>query len=449
MRVRLSRAVSRLKYFYKKIIRFTKKELNSTYTIYLIALWLGLTLSLSPLLLPISAVFYIFLSKKPKKILYTSTLLIFSSFIYTSLFMYNLANLDTSANLHEVVIISKYQDYYEGYSFNTNSIVQIYSSADLSIFSKVLIKGMLRVNKTNPYYSISRNTPFNISPDKLYVISNGLPLITNIKEKIITNLDYNLSKGASDFAKSLIFGDSSYIDKEIKEDFKQIGILHVIALSGYNFILILNLVNSCLFFIDKRKRGLITIPIGILYLLIAGVTNLSGLRALVFFILATLTSYFGIYISRTKLILTSIVFFLVLNPLNIFSFSLMLSYSAYFGIVIASKIKGNKIKKLILEQVTVSLFTLPTLALISSTFNVLSLVINILLSPVVSLISVILVIAQVMTPILSFTDILIKQVLIITSKLSDISLPVNGFIFLALLILIMYITYKITNLTRL
>jgi competence protein ComEC len=438
--------LNRFKYILKKSFRDIKTSYYSVYTTYLTALILGLTIGIAPFLIFPTLIFLYKLRFKKKRVVYTSALLIFSAIVYTSTFMYNIANLDTNVNSIDLVIISKYKDYYEGYSIDSNIIVQIYTRQELNLFSRVIAEGELKTNKTNPYYSISRNTPFNIQPSNIRQITLGVPLILQLKEYMTKNLDYNLSEESSDFAKSLLFGDSSYVDKDVKEDFKQIGILHVIALSGYNFILILNLVNSCLFFIDKRKRGLITIPIGIIYLLIAGLTNLSGLRALIFFIITTLLNYFGIYISRTKLILTTVVFFLLINPLNIYSFSLVLSYSAYLGIIFASEIQGNRIKKLVSEQVIVSLFTLPTLALISSSFNILSLVINILLSPVVSLVSVLLVIAQVTTPILSFTNVLIELILKLTSKLSEIALQTNAILFMISSLVIMYIISKITKL---
>jgi competence protein ComEC len=447
MRTYFSKKIYRTKHSIKLLLRRIDKQLNSKVACILIALIIGITTALSPMFILIGILFiYSIRNKKLPYIL--TTILLLLGYLYGSLFLNNLANLNTKQNTHTLLVLSSYQDYYEGYDLNSNYIVQIYSEADMNIFDVIYVEGQLKVNKTNPYYSLSRNTLFNISPLKLEVVQQGLPFIKDIKEYIINNLNYHLSEDASNFAKSLIFGDSSYVDKEVKEEFREIGILHVIALSGYNFILILNLVNSCLFFVDKRKRGLITIPFGIAYLLIAGLTNLSGLRALIFFILTTIFSYLGIYVSRTKIILISILFFLILNPLNIYSFSLVLSYSAYFGIIYASKIKGNRMKKLILEQITVSTFTLPTLILISTSFNLLSIVINIVLSPIVSLASVILVIAQVINPLLTLCNILIIVILEITSKLSEITLSVNGLAFGLILLALYLFIAKLSKIYR-
>lgn len=429
----------------RKLSRSIRYLLNSTQSKYCLALIIGIT-SYS---IPIVLIGLLFLINHDRKQAFQVIIITIIGIFYCSIFLDNIAKINTSNIEDEFVIISQYRDYYEGYSLPNNTIVRIYSTEDLNLFSEVRLAGEFNVSKTNPYYSLSKNSILSISPKEIHILSPGVPIISDIKDYIIQNLDYSLTKSAADFAKSLIFGDSSLVEKDVKEDFREIGILHVIALSGYNFILILGLVNSSLFFIDTRKRGLISIPFGILYLLISGITNLSGLRALLFFILNTVFTYYGIYISRTKLILFTLVIFLVINPLNVYSLSLVLSYSAYFGIITASRFKGNVIKKLLLEQVTVALFTLPSLVVISSSFNLLSIIINILLSPVVSLLSLILVIAQVLTPLLTLCDLFIRLVLKLTSSLSEISVMISPAIFLATLVILIFILAKIFKTTKL
>ncbi len=428
----------------RKLSRSIRYLLNSNISKYCLALIIGIASYSIPIVLIGLGILINHDGKQAFKVILISIIGILYSFIFIN----NIAKIGTNNIDNEFVIISQYRDYYEGYSMSNNTIVRIYSEEDLNLFSEVNVEGEFKVSKTNPYYSLSKNSILSISPKEINVLTNGVPFITDIKDYITQNLDYSLTKSAADFAKSLIFGDSSLVEKDVKEDFREIGILHVIALSGYNFILILGLVNSSLFFIDVRKRGLISIPFGILYLLIAGITNMSGLRALLFFILNTVFTYHGIYVSKAKLILITLVIFLVLNPLNVYSLSLVLSYSAYLGIITASSFKGNVIKKLLLEQVTVALFTLPSLVVISTSFNLLSILINIVLSPLVSLLSLVLVIAQILTPLLSLCDAAIRLVLKLTSNLSKISVMISPAIFLLTLLFLMFMLAKIFKISR-
>ena len=376
-----------------------------------------------------------------------TTVLILVGIFYGNIFIANIATLDAS-NSDTIFILAKYQDYYEGYSPVRNIFIKVESSEDLNIFSKVEISGNFELNDFSSFYAISKNSYFTIRPDHIEVISEGIPFLLQIKQAIQDSINFNLSKDSSDLAKSLLFGDSSFVSKELKENFKEIGALHILALSGYNFILILSLIDGAMFFVDKRKRGIFTIAIGVVYLLIAGVTNLSGLRALLFFAINTLLNYFGAYASPMKIVLMTILFFLILNPFNIYNFSIALSYLANFGVIVASKIKSTGIGKVMIEQLLVMLFTLPAVSLLSNSFNLLSVVFNIVLTPLTSVASLLLVVGQIFVPLLKVVEILLGVIIELTETFAQYSLKLTALEFMIMAFAVITILYKVANIYK-
>ncbi len=394
----------------------------------------------SLIIVPIFVLIY-----KKRRIL--TTVLILLGIFYGNVFIANIANFKDS-NSDTIIILAKYQAYYEGYSPSRNIIVQVKTSEQLNIFSRVNILGEFELNDFSAFYTLSKNSYYSIQPEQIEVVAEGLPFILQIKNIIQNSLNYNLSKDSSDFAKSLLFGDSSFVSKELKENFKEIGALHILALSGYNFILILSLIDGSLFFIDKRKRGLITIVIGVIYLLIAGVTNLSGLRALLFFSINTLLNYLGVYASPVKIILSTILCFIILNPFNIFNFSIALSYLAYFGVIVAGRVRAKGIMKVILEQIIVMLFTSPAVALLNNSFNLMSVLFNIILTPLTSVASLLLVVSQVFVPLLKIVEIVLGIIIQLTQTFAQYSLKLSAVEFMLVGFLAITILYKIANIHK-
>ncbi len=429
-----------LKRISKKILRNTKKQLNSEVTVNLLIL----IFSLISVLLPYFIILVLVLLFSKFKLY--RVFLILLAVLYSNIFIYNLANIAIVSNDDTFIVLAKYQDHYEIYSENTNSIVDLGFSSNLEIGSRIELTGEFEYIDFNPYYSLSKNKYLSVEEDSITVLNNGLPFVLDAKNHLLENLNQNLTKESSDFAKSLLFGDSSFIDKDLKENFREIGALHILALSGYNFILILSLLESSLFFVDKRKRGLLTVAAGFIYLLIAGITNLSGLRAFIFFAINSTLNYFGTYSSKTKIILFTMLFFLILNPFNVFNFSIVLSYLAYFGITLASRIQVSGIRKIITEQVVVMLFTLPAVSLLNNSFNLLSIIFNIILTPLTSLASVLLVIGEVFSPLLKIVEFIIRLIIDLSSKFSEISLKLDFFGFLLAGITIIILMYILANL---
>lgn len=136
------------------------------------------------------------------------------------------------------------------------------------------------------------------------------------------------------FLKGLLIGNKSQLDEEIVEDFKNANISHILAISGLHISYILVGVNFILEKIinSKKIRDYILIFFLIFFLLLTG-SSVSCMRACIMNIFAILCSIFykrnNFYIS----LIISLFSIIILNPYNIFSVGMWLSYFGTLGIV--------------------------------------------------------------------------------------------------------------------
>lgn len=182
--------------------------------------------------------------------------------------------------------------------------------------------------------------------------------INNLSIKIKQNMDKILLKDTKDLAVGILLGVSSDIDSEVKQNFRDCNLSHMLAISGSHLtylILGLNLLLNKKI-LGIRKCKVITIIIIIIFMLIVNMSS-SIVRAGI----CTIISILGTLIYRKSdsytAIAISLLFSLIKNPFSLFNIGLQLSYLATLGIIIfytmLSKIKisEGKLKKYIIENI--------------------------------------------------------------------------------------------------
>ena len=136
---------------------------------------------------------------------------------------------------------------------------------------------------------------------------------------------------------ALSLGDRSRLDPEVREDFTNAGLAHVMAVSGYHlgivFLLLGLLLNRLLWRHSLRIPRHLLLFLGILlYTLLSGGAT-ATVRALVMSTLALLASALGRRTDAVQLLSLTMLFFLFLNPFAYLSVGLLLSIAAVWGIL--------------------------------------------------------------------------------------------------------------------
>lgn len=171
----------------------------------------------------------------------------------------------------------------------------------------------------------------------------------NIKDKISNTLDSKVWP----IYFSLILADSSYIEKDIRDDFANCSLSHILAVSGmhisYIIIGVSVLLNKIL---GKRCGRIVTIIVLILYTVLTGFTP-SLARAIIMGIMTIISNLIYRRNDTWNFLFFSLFCILIYNPYLITNIGLQYSYIATIGIIIFNKHilkilnkRSNKLKKI-------------------------------------------------------------------------------------------------------
>lgn len=208
-----------------------------------------------------------------------------------------------------------------------------------NIYGKIKIKKIKKIGKSNNPYKI----------------------FAKINEKVKNKIDTYFNQEYGGILKALIVGDKSDLDNEIKSNFQNNGLSHILAISGMHISLIILISQKIIQKISNhnRRNKIVLISILIFYGLIIGFIP-SAIRAIIMAILGISSTL--VYRKNNSLIDISIAAMIVLiyNPYYLVDVGFLLSFGATIGIIyIFPKINKfkvkNKVLKYIYETLTVSL----------------------------------------------------------------------------------------------
>lgn len=155
-----------------------------------------------------------------------------------------------------------------------------------------------------------------------------------IKNILISNLQEILPVQKSALASGLLFGEQSEFSKEFKENMKNSGTTHLVALSGYNIAIIGLAVSAALsFIINRQKAFYISVLVIIAFVLMTGAEE-SVVRAAIMGIIALIAERSSrLYSLRNAITLTAF-FMVILNPkVLVFNVGFQLSFAALLGLI--------------------------------------------------------------------------------------------------------------------
>jgi ComEC/Rec2-related protein len=223
-----------------------------------------------------------------------------------------------------------------------------------------------------------------------------IELSSKIRDKIVKIIYYILPEPHASFLDGVILGNRTHLPKEIQRWFEDTGTLHILAVSGMNVMLV---VITFLFFfqtigINKRLAYLLNIPIVIIFCLVTG-WQPSVVRASIMTIIFLISKYiFERDVDVFHVLGLSALICLIPYPHLIFDISFQLSFSAVWGILYFTPFIQKWLwflpKWLGIIIATTSgaqLATIPLLAYYFHKVSLVSLIANIVVVPLVGLIT--------------------------------------------------------------
>lgn len=254
---------------------------------------------------------------------------------------------------------------------------------DIEIGNTLLVKGEFTENK---------NIGAGIIGD--YKIENYKVLKPDLidklykrRMKVFKSIENKLGKRKVSLITSVSFGYKSELNEDYKELMKNLGISHVISISGLHLVLVYSVLRKLL----GKKLSLL---LAFIYVLFSG-ASASSVRAYIMIVILT----FGSIVKRNYNPLASLslagIILLVMKPYYIFNLGYLLSFLATLGIILFNKSLNKKLYKLpnfIRSTIAISLsaqiLTLPVIILYFNEISLNFIIGNIVIIPFINILVV-------------------------------------------------------------
>ena len=269
---------------------------------------------------------------------------------------------------------------------------------------------------------------------------------TGIRKYCASVIDLNCDKEYSALIKALTIGDKSNLSTVIKSNFSRLGASHILAISGMHLSIIMSsiMLFAEIFTVNRRICAIIVSLLCVFYILISG-ASFSVIRSGIMFIVMSLSVLFKRKNDSLTSLFTALFLITLFSPGSIFDIGLILSFSSTFGIIVITPYFLKKLKDLNLNKVvnyiiitvitTLSAlsFSVIPIALYFNGFSVISILSNLILCPIITLIlfaSPLLIIFSPITPAargLGYAiNLIVKKLLSVVSYMAGIDNTVIG-----------------------
>lgn len=251
---------------------------------------------------------------------------------------------------------------------------------------------------------------------------------------------------SSNYIKTLLFCDNT-LSKEIKESYRINGISHLFSVSGMHinfFVSIIYLYLNKITY-NKRIKYLITNIFIITYLILFPSSSL--LRSAVMSILYSINYLLKLKIKKIDILLLTLGVSLLINPFIIYDLGYIYSYTITFFLVLSSSTLKKK-NKIIYISLLSFLVSIPITIYNSYEINIISILLNIILVPIISIIILPLTILTYIFPILDsilylFTNTLETISLFISKiNITKIIFPKPSLLIIVLYYIIFLLSYQ-------
>jgi competence protein ComEC len=160
-----------------------------------------------------------------------------------------------------------------------------------------------------------------------------LGLLDRLRVRARGTLQRGLPSPQRDVLRGMLLGDDENVDARAIEDFRRSGLLHIMAVSGENVVLLCSLVGAALgaLRLSRRTTLCLLLPVIAAYVLLTGCAP-SIVRAGVAGAVVTLAGLVSRPTDRLLLVLAPAVVLLSLNPWNLLDAGFQLSFAAVIGL---------------------------------------------------------------------------------------------------------------------
>jgi len=284
--------------------------------------------------------------------------------------VYTFESLDTSGN--KIVFITELPAY-EEIDFAQKCFVKvILNKADQYYFTQgIYLKGEVgSIHCTNKPLSLWNSL---------------LQLGLNVRNYVQKISNTNLPEPQAAIMYGILTGDNPIFSKSFQEDLRNVGVMHIVAASGFNVIVISALLKKLTAKLPRSVGLTVELIILLIYIVIAGFSA-SIIRAVIMYFIVSLCKVNGRKsLALLSLLYTAIIFSIV-NPFILISASFLLSFSATLGLILFMPVMNYIIPKAsetMKSTFSATLATAPFSAFLFGTFSITGIIANLLVIPAI------------------------------------------------------------------
>jgi len=230
---------------------------------------------------------------------------------------------------------------------------------------------------------------------KITVVNRDESAINNIRRKFIVGLQNALPEPMASLAAGLLIGQRSTLPEELSNSLTKVGLIHIVAVSGFNLTIIIFAVRRLL--AGQSRYQVVVFSFALLTLFIL-FTNFepSIVRASLVSVLSLLAWYYGRAFKPILLLLIVAAITAAFNPIYIwYSVGWYLSFAAFFGIIVLAPLikqralserhRHKVIPSLLIETTAAQICTMPIILFVFGRIQNISIISNLLVAPFIPL----------------------------------------------------------------
>lgn len=249
-----------------------------------------------------------------------------------------------------------------------------------------------RVRVSGKLYPMRGSNQGRIAYARLVVVGQGNSTINNLTRRFNAGMETALPEPSASFGLGLLIGQRSNLPQQITDALTAVGLVHIVAVSGYNLTIIVRGVGR-LKLGSKYQKLITSMALIVGFVLVTGFSA-SIVRAAMVSGLGLWAWYYGRQFKPLVLISFAAAVTGLWNPFYVWGdLSWYLSFLAFFGVlVIAPVIAGRFFKNspklltmVLLETLSAELMTLPLILMTFGQLSIIALVANVLVVPLVPL----------------------------------------------------------------
>lgn len=312
--------------------------------------------------------------------------------------------------------------YVFGYSdFDIGDKLSFYSTVnDVSLIyeQKLNIQNVASLYKYNSTVDVNEIT----------LIDNNKNLFETLNTSIRDVLKSGLDKDEFSISYALMCGVSEYMDEELIYSYRQAGVAHIFAVSGLHIGFMASIVSFILSKLHANKTLTLFLSIAVL-ILYSGVCGFStsSLRAVIMFSVIILSRMLGKKYDSLSSISLACILILLFSPLQLFCVGFQLSFAVVLGIILLSskisklfKFLPNKLSSSLGAVLSAQIAGFPILLDVFGSVTSISIIMNLLLLPLVSIIFVALFLLTIISLVIGYYSYILFPVNIILKAINGL-----------------------------